>query len=338
MNAIGFDLGSYSVKVIEGSFDGKKLYLVRAEEFTHPFGVMLPQDTEQLKQLATMVKEMWVQKKLSTSNLRASLPESVVSTKIVSTPPLTDAELASAIDWLAEQHIAIPLEQLSLEYEVLYRPERGKNENMRVMLIGVPKTVIGQYVNFFNFMEVEPVVLETQTVSLFRSLGAEEMPTTLIVHMGASETNLFIVHDKEIVFVYSVPTGGRLLTRAIERTFSLDTKQAEEYKRSYGLDAQFLEGKLLDTLNPIMNMVVGEMQKALQFFVNQYGTMTVKRILLSGGAANIPGIIPYVAGKLNAEVVVAHPFAQAVFDTKTQVPHDREASFTVAAGLVMRKI
>lgn len=334
--AIGFDLGSYSLKLMEGLYDGKKMTLSRVEEFIHPFGVSLPPDSEQMTQMANMIKSMWAEKKFGVRNVRAALPESVVSTKIVSTPTLTDAELASAVDWLAEQHIAIPIEELSIEYEVLYRPERGTNENMRVMLIGVPKTVIANYVKFFTLLEIEPVALETQVVSLFRLLSQPEMPTTLVAHIGASETDLFIVHNGEIVFVYAFATGGRLFTRAVERTFNLDTKAAEEYKRNYGLDPKFLEGKLVDTLSPLMNLIIVEMQKAMQFFTNQYGTLSVRRVVLSGGTANMPGLVPYLATRVNAEVLLARAFSFVVPDVKVPLPTDREASFTVASGLLMR--
>lgn len=339
MNSVGFDLGSHSLKIIELAPDGKKFRPVRVDQFAHPFGVMIPQDLDQIQQLASMVKKVLVENKYTVQNIRVALPESVVSTKIISTPPLSDAELASASDWLAEQNIAIPLEELKIEYEVLYRPDAAKkNENMRVMLIGVPKTVISSYLSFFDYLEVEPVVLETQVLSILRSLMQENMPTTLFVHMGAQSTDFFIVHQGEIVFVYSFSNGGRLITRSIERSLNVDTKQAEEYKISYGVDPSFLEGKVAKIVTPVMQLFSTEIQKAMQFFTNQYGTQTVKRIVFSGGSAHMPGLIALMSSQMNVECTVAHPFEKLVTDTKVPIPTDREAAFSVAVGLAMRSI
>ncbi len=338
MNAVGFDLGSYSLKLAEVSNEGNNHKVIRVKQFLHPFGVMLPSDTDQLKQLAGMIKKIFVEQKFSTQNIRAALPESVVSTKIVSTPPLSDAELASAIDWLAEQHIAIPIEDLKIEYEVLYRPDKmHKNDNMRVMLIGVPKSVINAYMTLFEYMEIDPIALETQVLSILRSIYSESMPTTLLMHIGASSTDFFIVHQGEVVFVYSFANGGRLLTRSIERGLNIETKQAEEYKMQYGVDPQFLEGKLVTILQPVLQLFKTEMQKAMQFFTNQYGTQTVKRVLVSGGSAHLPGLIPHLAKQLNLECTIAHPFS--VFGssaTNVQLPNEKEAAFTVATGLAIR--
>lgn len=339
MNSVGFDLGSSSLKLIEASKEGEKFHVVSSFEYANPFGLMFPPDNEQMQQMATMVKQILTEHKVSTRNIRAALPESMVSTKIVTTPTLTDAELASAIDWLAEQHIAIPLEELKVEYEVLYRPPREKKEeNMRVMLIGVPKRVIEQYVKFFEMLEIEPVVMETQVLSIIRALIQEQMPTTLIIHMGASATDFIIIHEQEIVFVYSFPNGGRLFTRAIEKGLNLDSTQAEEYKRSYGVDPQFLEGRLAKIVEPVMRLFIVEIEKAMQYFTSQFGTLTVKRILLSGGCAHMPGIEAMLAANTGVEVIVSNPFMHFVQDLKTPLPMDRQASFTVATGLVIREM
>lgn len=338
MNYVGFDLGSSSLKLLEVTKEGGKLKAIQAFEYANPFGVMLPTDEAQLQQLATMLKQVISEHKVDTRSVRTAIPESLISTKIISTPPLSDAELASAIDWLAEQHIAIPLDEAKIEYEVLYRPANGKKEeNMRVMIIGVPKTVIAAQMKLFELLEIEPVVMETQTVSLLRSVTQEQMPTTLIVNMGASSTDFTIVHEKEIVFVYSFGNGGRLLTRSIERGLNLTTEQAEEYKKSYGIDPQFLEGKISAILDPVMRLFVAEIQKALLYFTSQFGTQQVQRILFAGGGAQLVGLVPYFAKHFTQEIVIANPLQNIVADTKTPLPMDRSSSFAIATGLVMRE-
>lgn len=336
MNITGFDLGSSSLKVIESATGGKRPKIISAYEFAHPFGTMLPPDQDQMNNLADMIKKALVEKKMSLQHVRAALPESLISTKIVTTPTLTDAELASAIDWLAEQNIAIPLDELRVEYQVLYRPDGGKrDQNMRVALFGVPKVVIENYMRLFEMMDIQPEILETQVVSIMRTFVQSDTPTTLVVHMGASATDFFIVHNGELVFVYSFPNGGRLLTRSIERGLNVDTAQAQEYKHSYGIDKQFLEGKIETILSPVMQLFVNEIYKAMQFFSVQYGTEHIKRVLLTGGSAQLPGMIEYLASTLQVEVITAHPFSNFEVDTKVALPTDHESSFDVASGLAL---
>lgn len=338
MHNVGFDLGSSSLKVVEASRVGAKLHAVQAFEYVNPFGIMLPADEVELQQLAAMVKQVLVEHKVDLTNVRTAIPESLISSKIVNTPPLSDAELASAIDWLAEQHIAIPLDEVKVEYEVLYRPgSNNKDENMRVMLIGVPKTVISNHMKFYDLLGIEPTIMETQVVSLLRACVQPEMPTTMVVNMGGLTTDIAIVHQQEIVFTYSFAIGGRLLTRSIEKGLNLTVDQAENYKKSYGIDPQQLEGKLATILDPVMKLFVSEMQKALQFFTSQHGTFQVERIVLSGGSALLAGAVPYFAKNFSQEIIIANPFINLTTDTKTPLPADRSCTFAIATGLAMRE-
>ena len=81
-----------------------------------------------------------------------------------------------------------------------------------------------------------------------------------------------------------------------------------------------------------------EIQKAMQYFTSQYGTQTVKNIVFSGGTAHMPGLIPLMGSQIGVECTIAHPFANLITDTKTPVPTDREAAFSVAVGLAMRSL
>ena len=129
-----------------------------------------------------------------------------------------------------------------------------------------------------------------------------------------------------------------MITRSIERGLNVDTKQAEEYKISYGVDPNFLEGKIAKIVAPVLQLFMTEIQKSMQFFTNQYGTQTVKRIVFSGGSAHMPGLISLMSSQMNVECTVANPFEKLVVDTKVPLPTDRQAAFGVAVGLAMRSI
>jgi cell division ATPase FtsA len=62
--------------------------------------------------------------------------------------------------------------------------------------------------------------------------------------MGASNLDLAVVANGMFDFIFSSKNGAQLLTNSIAQSFGLDLKQAEEYKITYGLNAEQLEGKL----------------------------------------------------------------------------------------------
>jgi type IV pilus assembly protein PilM len=334
-HTVALDLGSYTIKVVQGK-PGKTIQVERTVEVFNPLGIVVPTDDASAEKLAQVIGNIFTDHNLAKTDVRLSLPENVVSTKIISIPPLTDAELASAINWQAEQHIPIPLDELSLEYQVIYRPSRKeKDEQMRVLLVGVRKSIVEKYLDVFLRIGIEPTVLETQTLSLLRSLQfSVDEPTTLVMHSGASLTDLSIVHQSELRFVYTFASAGQMLTRATEQGTQLDAKQAEQYKRSYGMDGQQLQGKVRVILLPAVHSIILEMQKSMQFFVTQTNAQPIKRILLSGGTAQLPGLVQYITEQLGVEVLIASPFSVAA----GEIPKVNHPAFTVCMGLMMREM
>lgn len=334
MPCVGIDIGTYTIKAVHAK-PGKKPEIDRTVEVFNEVGVSVPTDEGVAAKLAKTIEAIFNDHKLPRGDVRVSLPEQVVSTKVIEIPPLSDAELASAIDWQAEQHIPIPLEELSLEYQVLHRPAKGnKQDKMRVLLVGARKAVIENYVAMFVEAGIEPTHLETQTISIVRSLGfTSDDPPTLVVQVGASTMEIASVYQGELSFVFSHLNAGQMLTRTVAQAINLDEKEAEQYKRTYGLQATQFEGKIRAALEPSVRILVNEIVKAQQFFLNQHPQEPIQRILIAGGSALLPEFVEYLASQLGIEVLTAAPFATAT----GEIPTANHPAFTVAMGLVMKE-
>src|SRR3989338_7645949 len=309
--ALAIDIGTYSIKAIAG-IPGEVVQVKRVAEVLNKTGMGVAIDDASASKLAQILESLFTAYSLPRDGVRLSLPETVVSSKVISIPRLNDSELASAISWQAEQHIPIPPEELSLEYEVLYRPKKNEQALMRVLLVGVRKQIIAQYLSVFSQIGIEPEHVETQMLSVLRSLHfVPEDPTTLVVHFDASSMNLLMMHQGELQFVLSQINGGQLLTKTLEQRVGLDAVQAEQYKRTYGLRTDQFEGKVGQALLPALQVLFAEVKKAIQFFVSQHPQASVERIVLSGGSALLPDLVQYVATELGTEVLIAAPFATA---------------------------
>lgn len=335
MPAVALDIGTYSIKLIH-STPGKNPGIKRIAEVYNPLGISMPTDDASQEKLLHVLESTFSDYDMPRNDVRVSIPETVVSTKVIAIPPLSDAELASAINWQAEQHIPIPPEELMLEYQVLYRPQKNEKSPMRVLLVGVRKQLMSRFVGMLNQLGIEPTVVETHMLSILRSLQFDyNDPTTLVAHMGASSMNLCLVHQAEMRFVLSQLNGGQLLTKALEQALGLDATQSEQYKRTYGLDATQFQGKVREALVPAARILVSEMRKAIQFFTNQNPQESVKRVVLSGGTAILPGFVQYMTDELGTEVLVAAPFTNASGNIPEAV---NQPSMTVCMGLLAREL
>ncbi len=329
------DIGTHSIKILSGKA-GNNPVIENSALAANPTEITVPKDESQAAKLLEVIDNIFHDYKLSKTDVRLSLPEEIVSTKVINLPPLTDSELASAIDWQAEQHIPIPLNQLALEYQVLHRPpKKNKDEPMRVLLIGTRRNLVEMYTDMFFSLGIQPSILETQIFSIIRSLGFNnEDPVTMIINMGANNTQLAIVAQSEIQLAANKVGGGKLLTKSIQQAINnLTQDQAEQYKTSYGLNPEQFQGKIRDAILPALNSIGQEVNKTLRFYNNQRPNNPVTRLVLSGGSSQMPGLIEYFTQLTGAEVLLASPFVPA----KGKIPESNQQAYIVAMGLMLRE-
>jgi len=335
MSITALDIGTHTIKALSAK-NGKQINILQAVDIPNSLNIVIPQSDQETTQFSEMIANLINDYKLDASDVRLSLPESVIANKVIEVPVLTDAELASAIGWQAEQFIPIPKEDLSLEYQVLARPDKKlPDAKMKVLLVASRKSFIEKLNDIFLNLGIEPTVMETQMFSVIRALNIRtDDPETLIAHMGASNLDLAVIANGMFDFIFSSKNGSQLLTNAIAQSFGLDLKQAEEYKITCGLNPEQLEGKLVQVVLPIVNNVVVEIQKALRYFSQIHPGQTIKKVVLSGGPAEMIGFSQYLAQQVNTEVLLMAPFAE----TKGQIPENKQLHYTVCMGLVMRKL
>ena len=186
---------------------------------------------------------------------------------------------------------------------------------------------------------LHPKVLETDTIAVTRSLVGNNpfSPSTLIVELGATTTDFAAVSKGLIWLTRSISTGGMALTRSLAQHFNFELYQAEEYKKVYGLLEDQLEGKVYEALKPIVDIISGEGKRVVQSFEAKYHNDPIKRVVLSGGGAKMPGFVIYLANTFGLEVQEADPWVSIEKDPALGQKLAAEApNYAVAAGLALR--
>ena len=341
MAFFGLDIGSYAIKFAKIE-RGTSPKVARLGAIYNPVGQILPSDPNQFVQLSAAIKNGVRDHGLAGMSCHLAVPGLQSYISIVAMPALSDAELSSAIKWEAEQHIPVSLDEVNFEYDVVWRPPKGSTEeNMSVFMVGVPKTTVERLLELLRQAGLEAIGLEPEPVSLNRAFFGKKIKeppvTTLVCDFGALSTSFVVIEDSRMVVTHTANMGSLALTRALERAFSLDPSQAEEYKRTYGLENNQLEGKVRNALLPVFSAVIDEVRKTMQFYASKYnGMRKVSRIVMVGGGSNLPGMVTYLAETLSVEVVVGDPFAGMKTDGKIQLPPDK-ASYGVAVGLALKE-
>lgn len=341
-NRIGIDIGYASIKAVVLSQNETPFRLISLGHIVSPQpGIMSESDLD-LQAVAAAIKSLMEEIKPPTSDVVIALPEPKIFTRVVyDLPFLTDEELSQAIRYAAEEFVPMPIPEVNLYYQVIYRsPKKEPGSRTVVFVIACPKALIEKYLKVLQMADLKVAAIETEMIAASRALVSfnSYSPTTLLVQMGATNTDFAIVSDGLILLTRSIATGGGALTRAIAQSFNFELVQAEEYKKVYGLLQDQLEGKLYKTLLPVIEVAANEAKRVILAHETQNRQRPVKRVVLTGGGAHLPGLVSFFTNFLGLEVQEADPWAAINMDPAMKNKLSSEgATYSVAVGLAMKQ-
>lgn len=342
---VGLDIGSSSIKIVSLQRDKDQAKLLSLGSIACPQPGMLSDADLDLEKVAQSIKKLMQATKIDGKMVVAALPESKVFTRVIDDLPfLSDQELSSAIRYAAEEFIPMSLAEVNLNWQVLARSdktEQGKNSSKTVVLvIASPKNIVQKYIKVLSLAGVTPRAMETETIAVTRSLVGNNpfSPSSLIIQLGATTTDFAAVSHGLIWLTRSISTGGMALSRVLAQHFNFEISQAEEYKKVYGMLVDQLEGKVYEALRGVLDIVTGEVKRLIQSFNSKYPQDAIKRVVLSGGGAKMPGLVVYLANSLGLEVQEADPWYSILKDKALSAKLSTDAPlFSVACGLALRE-
>ncbi|MBI3396855.1 type IV pilus assembly protein PilM [Candidatus Woesebacteria bacterium] len=334
---VGLDIGSRTIKIVELSKEGESFKL-RGSGIIGYAGTSLEHLSEDkdLAIVAEIVKKLHKEARISSHDAAIALPEQSVFTRTIKFPPLTDSEIESAIKWEAEQYIPIPAADAVIRHQIIERKENVRPPEVDVLLVAAPRSLVEKYTRVVQIAGLNPIYVETELLALVRAL-APLSGVVMLIDLGAKSTDIAISKNGLLSFSRSIPTAGEAFTRAIVQNLGVESPQAEEYKKTYGLSGNQLEGKIKGAIDPIFRVVADEIKKAIHYYQTEDKGEAPTSIILSGGTAGMPEAATFMTKILGLEVVIGNPFSKIAVDPGvSQAVQAYAPLYAIAAGLAER--
>ena len=343
MPIVGLDLGSNNFRAVE--IEGKKnsFILNKFGHYDNPKLNLQSDEKGDIESYSSALKEFFDEIGFSTPEVVVSLNEMNVYMRTITLPQMSDGDLKNSITFEAEQYIPLPMSEVNLSYQKLdteVLPE-GK---MNVQIVAAKKTILEKYVEILKQSRLIPRAIEPETIALGRVLGdnRDNPLGTIILDMGYKRTLIIIVYYGFVRFTRSIPIGGEVISRAIQQGLNLDYSQADEYKKVYGIDPNQVDGKIYEVVKPIIDNVLTEVKRASLFFTKQNPGANMKRVILTGGTAQMPGLLSYMAGNLDLEVEVSNPLKYVELSSRLEKQRaaflEEGPIFSTPIGLALKEV
>lgn len=338
---IGLDISSTSVKLLELSLQGDRYRVESYGVEPLPQNAVVEKNIADVEGVGEAIIRLLARAKPRSKNAAVAVSGSAVITKIIEMDAdLSDDERESQIRLEADQYIPYPLEEISLDFEVI-GPSPTNPERVSVLLAASRteniefRTDVLVIANLTaKVVDVEAYAMERAFDLLVDSLPCGREGTVAVIDIGATMTTLNVINDGKIIYTREQLFGGRQLTEEIQRRYGLSFEEAGKLKKEGGLPDDYE----VEVLQPFKEAVVQQVTRSLQFFFSSSQYNDVDHILLAGGTASILGLAETVQEKLGTAVAVANPFVHMSFAPQINaaaISNDAPA-LMIACGLALR--
>lgn len=339
---LGIDISSTAVKLLELSHSGGRYRVESYAVEPLPPNSVVEKNIADAEAVGESIRRAVKRSGTKTREAAVAVAGSAVITKIISmNGSLNDDEMESQIELEADQYIPYPLEEVSMDFEVIgpseKNPElvdvllaasRSENVDMRVASLELGG-LTGKIV------DVEAYALENAFTMVAQQLpdGARDQ-TVAVVDVGATMTTLNVLHDQKIIYTREQVFGGKQLTEEIMRRYGLSYEEAGMAKRQGGLPDNYIP----EVLEPFKEAMAQQVSRSLQFFFSSSQYSSVDQIVLAGGSASIPGIDELIESKIGTATSIANPFADMALSSriKPQTLSNDAPALMIACGLALR--
>ena len=345
-NCVGLDIGSSAIKIVQLKEAGKRGYSL-VNFGIEPIPPQTIVDGTIMNQAAVVdaIREIYAKLGIKQKECAIAIAGHSVIIKKINVPVMTPDELEEQIPWEAEHHIPFAKDDVEIDHQVL-NPNTAQGQ-MELLLVAAKKEVVGDYAAVAKEAQLNPVCVDVAAFAVQNAFEINYQPpaseTVVLINVGAAISNINIIAGGFSAFTRDVTIGGNAFTEEIQKQLNVAYDEAEAYKiGGMGGEAahEVVPQEVERILAQVAEVMAGEFQRSLDFYLATSADATITKIYLAGGAAKIPALAKAIEERSRLPVELIDPFRrftidEARFDLGFLRAHGPEAA--VAVGLALRR-
>ena len=352
-SAIGIDIGSSAIKVVEIKRKGGKAVLETYGAIAlGPYAELEAGCVTNLsiEKIVLALREVIKQSGVTGKTPALAIP---VQSSLVFTLELpaqiSSAEIAAVVPTEARKYIPVPITEVSIDYFILPKKEasfeelntevnnanlpQNSSEKINVLVVATQNDAVAKYRSIVSQCSLSASFFEIEIFSSIRANFEHELSPVLLMDFGASRTKLSIVEFGMVKSYHTIDRGGADITNSISKSLSIPFSEAEKMKKDFGLFGNPAEKSLADIIKNHTDNIYSETNNVLLGYEKKYDR-TISKVIFTGGGSLLKGISEMAANNFRAEIEIGHPFSKVL----DRVLISMGPEFAVSLGLALRKL
>lgn len=307
---IGLDIGSTSVRLLQLSSHGSGYQIDHFAIEPLNEGVVVDKAVQDVEAASNAISRAIKASGTRAKSCAIAVSGSAVFTKIISLPAdLAAADVESQVQIEANQYIPYPLDEVSLDFEVL-GPSARNADLMDILLAASKSENIESRQDAIDVAGLKAKVVDVEAFAIANAFelirkrdGIKRSEAVGFFDIGYDMTTLLVIKGGRVIYTRDHPFGGHQLLEETQRRYDMTAEQASFFERNEEPPEDFEE----EVLEPFQLNVVHQISRALQFFASSNEYTNIGTIYLSGGVASLKGLAAMAQQELGMTTRVADP-------------------------------
>jgi type IV pilus assembly protein PilM len=344
--AVGLDIGSRVVKVVQLRRNGKSIELEKfglAEISPRGEKPSAPEDQRRAKVEA--IRRVLAEARISGRQAVTAVRGESVIVRYIPMPDMPPEELKNAFRLGAEEYTPYRSEEVNMDWSVIGASGEGSTRRLDVLLVCARKDLINDHVALVKEAGLSAEIVDVDCFAFLNcfELNYQPDPHEVIglINVGGEITGISVYSGSFPRFSRDISIGGSTITTAMRQRLEMPLAQVEALKISRGVSKQTKkpsedsaggEPSLADTIRSTveavtgerledtstetvadrvigntLNNLVSEIRRSIQFFESQSRGLTVGRLVLGGGSSRLKGLDAFIQSELKLPVEIIDP-------------------------------
>mgnify|MGYP000078238428 CR=1 FL=1 len=321
-SVIGVDIGSSAIKIVQiKKKKGKAVLETYGELALGPYaGIEIGRATNlPMDKIAEALTDVLREANTTTKQCGITLPLSSSLITFMTVPTTDEKQLGGMVTLEARKYIPVPITEVMLDWSIIPRddipentdtPQTPEQKNSTdVLMVAIHNEVLANYQGLANKTGLQPTFFEIELFSSIRAVLEQGVTAQMVVDMGASATKLYIIDRGILRTSHVINKGSQDITLAISQSLSISVAEAENMKRTLGLNGGPEHKELSELITVTLDYIFYEANQVLFNYQKKYNK-TISKVIMTGGGVLLKGFPDIAKTSFQNEVIYADPFAK----------------------------
>jgi type IV pilus assembly protein PilM len=351
-SALGVDIGSNSIKIVELEYGSKGPAIVNAA-ISEPLSDTTHEVASNV--LSDLMEQKDFRAKRTVATVQATAEGSATVRRMFMehvTADIKKSELRERVEWeaMTRDYIPFPAEEAVIDCHLLGEATQESIPGVWVFFVAIRKELIKDRVDILRSVGLVPVAVEIDFTAVLGLISYMDLfpddEDVVVIDIGATKTAIGIIYRHQLAFYREISVSGDHITSQIERRLRIQRQEAEDYKLTEDLFERISDGagEIWRAASPIESVIeerqglYQQIRECIRYYEGDFPNANLSKVFFSGGASQLQNLDNFLAHRLSIPVEHIHFLDHIAVADKgdSSEIEGKEPTFATAVGLALK--